>query len=85
MDGKLLVKYSKDVCTKLYVYSLDGEMETEVVLPTIGTAYGFNGKMEDKEVFYTFTSFISHLSYLFLSFIPYVDAYLNSRKQSKMD
>ncbi len=28
-------------------------METEVTLPTMGTAYGFSGEMEDTEVFYT--------------------------------
>ena len=57
VGDKLLVKYSKDVNSKLYVYNLEGKMETEIVLPTIGTAYGFSGKMEDTEVFYTFTSF----------------------------
>ena len=55
--GKLLVKYSKDVSSHLYVYSLDGELETEVELPTIGTASGFGGKQNDNEVFYNFTSF----------------------------
>jgi len=57
VDGKLLVKYSKDVSSRLYVYNLDGKIETEVTLPTIGTAYGFGGKMEDTEVFFTFRSF----------------------------
>ncbi|SVB72060.1 uncharacterized protein METZ01_LOCUS224914, partial [marine metagenome] len=57
VNGKLLVKYSKDVSSRLYVFSLDGKLETEVKLPTIGTAYGFDGKMEDTEVFYSFTSF----------------------------
>ena len=55
--GKLLVKYSKDVSSYLYVYSLDGELEKEVELPTIGTASGFGGKQNDREVFYNFTSF----------------------------
>jgi len=55
--GKLLVKYSKDVSSHLYVYSLDGELEKEVTLPTIGTASGFSGKQNDSEVFYNFTSF----------------------------
>ncbi len=55
--GKLLVKYSKDVSSCLYVYSLDGKLETEVELPTIGTASGFGGKQNDNEVFYNFTSF----------------------------
>ena len=57
VDGKMLVKYSKDVTSRLYVYSLEGKMETEVTLPTMGTAYGFSGKMDETEVFYTFTSF----------------------------
>ncbi len=55
--GKLLVKYSKDVSSRLYVYSLEGELETEVELPTIGTASGFGGKQGETEVFYNFTSF----------------------------
>ena len=57
MNEKLLVKYSQDVSSRLYVYSLGGEFETEVNLPTIGTAYGFGGEQKDTEVFYTFTSF----------------------------
>jgi len=57
VNGKLLVKYSVDVSSRLYVYNLEGNVETEVELPTIGTAYGFGGKKEDQEVFYTFTSF----------------------------
>ncbi len=55
--GKLLVKYSKDVSSRLYVYSLDGKSESEVELPTVGTASGFGGKQNDNEVFYNFTSF----------------------------
>ena len=55
--GKLLLKYSKDVSSRLYVYSMDGKLETEVKLPTIGTASGFGGKQGDNEVFYNFTSF----------------------------
>ena len=57
VDGKLLVKYSVDVSSRLYVYTLRGQLETEVALPTVGTAYGFSGDASDKEVFYTFTSF----------------------------
>jgi len=55
--GKLLLKYSKDVSSRLYVYSLDGKSESEVELPTVGTASGFGGKQNDNEVFYNFTSF----------------------------
>ncbi len=55
--GKLLVKYSKNVSSRLYVYSLDGVLNKEVELPTIGTASGFGGQQNDSEVFYNFTSF----------------------------
>ena len=57
VDGKLLVKYSVDVSSRLYVYTIKGQLEAEVALPTIGTAYGFSGGVSDTEVFYTFTSF----------------------------
>lgn len=55
--GKLFVSYSKDVTTRVYVYSFKGKMEREVQLPALGTAGGFGGKRKEKQVFYTFTSF----------------------------
>jgi prolyl oligopeptidase len=56
--GKLFVRYSKDVATKVYVYDMTGKLENEVELPTLGTAGGFGGEKDEKFVFYTFTSFI---------------------------
>jgi prolyl oligopeptidase len=55
--GKLFVTYLKDVTTRAYVYSLDGKLENEIQLPGIGSAGGFGGRMDDKFIFYTFTSF----------------------------
>jgi prolyl oligopeptidase len=55
--GKLFVSYLKDVTTKAYVYDLKGNLEKEIGLPGVGTAGGFGGNMDDKFVFYTFTSF----------------------------
>lgn len=55
--GKLFLTYLKDVSTKAYVYNYDGKLENEITFPTFGSAGGFGGKKEDKEVFYTFTSF----------------------------
>jgi prolyl oligopeptidase len=55
--GKLFLRYSKDVTTRVYVYSFQGELEREVQLPSLGTAGGFGGKRDEKQVFYTFTSF----------------------------
>ncbi len=57
VGGKLLVTYLKDVSTRAYVYSINGKLENEVKLPTLGIAGGFGGERDDKYVFYTFTSF----------------------------
>jgi prolyl oligopeptidase len=55
--GKLFATYLKDVTTRAYVYSLDGKLENEVPLPGLGVAGGFGGNMDDKVIFYTFSSF----------------------------
>src|SRR5215213_2795820 len=55
--GKLFASWRKDVATRAYVFSLDGKLENEVVLPGVGTAGGFGGWRDDKYVFYSFNSF----------------------------
>ncbi len=55
--GKLFASWRKDVTTRAYVFSLDGKLENEIVLPGLGTAGGFGGLNDDKHVFYSFTSF----------------------------
>jgi prolyl oligopeptidase len=55
--GKLFLNYLQDVSSHVYQYSFDGVKEHEVELPSIGTAGGFGGYIDDKEVFFTFTSF----------------------------
>lgn len=57
--GKLFLSYLKDASTKVYQYDYKGKLEHEVKLPGLGTASGFGGKKEDKEFFYTYTSFIT--------------------------
>ena len=54
--GKLFAQYAKDVATHVYVYSFDGKFENEIDLPGAGTAAGFFGLSDDKQVFYNFTS-----------------------------
>ncbi len=39
------------------MYSLDGKLENEIILPGLGSAGGFGGWKDDKFVFYSFTSF----------------------------
>jgi prolyl oligopeptidase len=55
--GKLFASWRKDVATRAYVFSLDGTLENEIVLPGVGNAGGFGGLNDDKVVFYSFTSF----------------------------
>ncbi len=57
--GKIFVTYTKDVTPHVYVYNVDGTMENEIALPFLGTAGGFGGKSDDKEIFFTMTSFTS--------------------------
>ncbi len=56
--GKLFAQYIKDAVSEIEQYNLDGKLEKTIQLPGLGTAGGFNGKREDKEVYYTFTSYV---------------------------
>ena len=57
VGGKIFANYLVDVKTVIKQFSTKGRLEREVELPGIGTAGGFNGWMDDKETYYTFTSF----------------------------
>ena len=54
--GKIFAVYMKDVTSRPYVYSMEGQMENEIALPGVGTATGFGGNHDDKVIFYSFTS-----------------------------
>ncbi|MDR3142789.1 MAG: prolyl oligopeptidase family serine peptidase [Tannerellaceae bacterium] len=56
IGGKLILTYEKDASHHAYVYTLDGKQEHEVKLPTLGSVY-FSGDKDDKETFYSFSSF----------------------------
>jgi prolyl oligopeptidase len=55
--GRLFATYMKDVAHRVYVHDLNGTLEREIRLPTLGRVSGFDGNPEDRAVFYTFTSF----------------------------
>ncbi len=55
---KLFAHYIEDAVSKVYQYGLDGKMEKAISLPGLGTAGGFGGKMEEAEVYYTYTSYV---------------------------
>ena len=57
--GYFFAKYTVDVKSKIIKYNLDGKNLGEIQLPSVGTARGFSGKKNDKEVYFTFTNYNS--------------------------
>ncbi len=55
--GYLFADYLKDASTKVYKYTYTGKLVKEITLPGIGTAGGFGGQKEDKEFFYSYSSY----------------------------
>ncbi|SHG39719.1 prolyl oligopeptidase family serine peptidase [Pedobacter caeni] len=56
--GKLFANYIKDAISMVLQYDRNGKLEHEIKLPGIGTAAGFGSKEKDKELYYTFTSYV---------------------------
>ncbi len=56
---KLFAHYLEDAVTKVYQYNTNGAKEKEIMLPGLGTASGFGGKIEEMETYYTYTSYVS--------------------------
>mgnify|MGYP005811096783 CR=1 FL=1 len=57
--GKIFASYLKDALTEVKQFDYAGTLERTVELPGIGSAGGFYAKKEDKELYYTFTSYIT--------------------------
>ncbi|MEG8946918.1 prolyl oligopeptidase family serine peptidase [Rosettibacter firmus] len=57
VGDKLIVTYLEDAHSKISIFNEEGNYLYDIKLPTIGTVYGFSGKNNDTETFYTFTSF----------------------------
>lgn len=57
LGDRFVVNYLQDAYTALKIFTLEGEFIREVELPGIGSAAGFNGKRNETETFYAFTSF----------------------------
>jgi len=59
VGGNIFCSYLKDAVTKVYQYDRTGKQLREVQLPGLGTASGFSGKMEEKETYFVFTSYVN--------------------------
>jgi prolyl oligopeptidase len=54
---KLFLSYLEDASSRIYQTTYSGTLEREIKLPGIGSAGGFGGYRDDKEIFYTYNSF----------------------------
>lgn len=54
---KLFAHYIKDAVSEVVQYDLSGKKEHVITLPGLGSAGGFSGKREEKETYFTFTSY----------------------------
>ena len=57
VGGRIIADYMQDAQTIVKVFDLDGGQTGTVNLPGIGTASGFDGKFDDPETFFAYTSF----------------------------
>ncbi|MFT3990122.1 MAG: prolyl oligopeptidase family serine peptidase [Luteolibacter sp.] len=57
VGGQLVCTYLKDAWSLLVCYDLNGKLLRKPELPGIGTIGGFDGKKEDREVYYAYTSY----------------------------
>jgi prolyl oligopeptidase len=55
--GKLFLTYLEDASNRVYQTNYKGILEREIKLPGIGSAGGFGGYKDNKEIFYTYSSF----------------------------
>ncbi len=60
--GSFFCTYLKDAVSKVYQFDKSGKQIREIILPGLGSASGFSGKMDDKELFYGFTSYTTPYS-----------------------
>ena len=56
--GKLFAQYLRDAVSEVKQYNLAGKLEKTIQMPGLGTASGFSSKKEEKEVYYSFTSYV---------------------------
>ena len=61
LGGKILVEKLEDVQSKVYFYSLQGNLLKEIPMPDLGTFLGCSGKLNSKFGYFSVSSFLSPL------------------------
>ncbi len=59
VGGHVIAQYMQDAWSVVKIFDLEGNVTGAVDLPGIGTAIGFDGKADDPETFFSYTSFNS--------------------------
>lgn len=57
--GYFFAEYMVDVVSKVFQYDYDGNLIREVELPGVGSISSFKTKKEEKELYYTFTNYVT--------------------------
>ncbi len=57
IGGKIIARYISNASSKLKIFGMDGQYESEVKLPGIGTVNGISGKKDEDVAYYNFTSY----------------------------
>jgi len=57
VGDRFLCKYLKDAKTQVKQFTMLGKLEREINFPGLGSAFGFGGKRDYQETFYSFSSF----------------------------
>ncbi|WP_179337390.1 prolyl oligopeptidase family serine peptidase [Winogradskyella ludwigii] len=57
--GYFFANYMVDAVSKVLQYNYDGELIREVKLPGVGSVGGFSAKKDDKELYYSFTNYVT--------------------------
>src|SRR5690606_12872033 len=56
--GKIFANYLKDATSMVQQYVRNGKLERTIELPDVGSAGGFGAKADEKELYYSFTSYV---------------------------
>ncbi len=57
--GYIFAEYMKDAVSNVKQYDYEGKLVREIELPGIGTVGGFGGEKEEKELYYSFTNYVT--------------------------
>jgi prolyl oligopeptidase len=59
VGGRIFTVHLKDAHSVVRVFDENGADEGEIVLPGLGTVGGFDGRLDDREAFYSYTDFFT--------------------------